>query len=549
MCQRRLLSIFVLLVTSFLAGQTTEPATVQAAMKQLRKEAFHAHMAFLSDDLLEGRAPGTRGHELAARYVAAQFEAMGLRPAGDFATYYQRVPLREITILSEKCELTLTETGAQHRLRWGDDFLMGNIETGEDAQVEAPVVFVGYGVAAPTAGYDDYAGTEVKGKIVAMLWGGPASLPNELRAHVSSPAEKFKAASTRGAVGILTLAGPELAKVLPWDRMVAGAALPAMRWLDASGVPNDSFPTIRVNATLSSAASKRLFAASAKSWAEVLRDAAASRPNTFPRPLTARLHAVSVYRNITSANVAAVLRGSDPVLKNEYVLYTAHIDHLGIGRPVDGDAIYNGAFDNASGIAALLAIADTFASLPNPPKRSVMFLAITGEESGLLGSDYFARNPTVPIEQIAADINFDGATIFYSFKNLIAYGAGDSSLGSVVHHVAGQLGLELSPEPAPELLYFIRSDQYSFVKQGVPALYLTEGYQARDSTIDGKQVRESWLATRYHAPTDDMDQPMDLDGSVQFMQVNFLIGYEIAEERQRSTWNADDFFGETFARN
>jgi hypothetical protein len=548
---RHIFLLPLLLMSGWLAfGQPIPPIPPDArtAMEELRKEPFRAHMAFLADDLLEGRGTGKRGHEIAARYVAAQFEAMGLKPAGQNGTYYQRVPFREITVDPDKCAITITENSSASQLKWADDFIMRGNEVNPDASVEAPVVFVGYGVKTPDGRYDDYAGIDVKGKIVALLPGAPPSLSSEMRAHLGSFREKFRSARDHGAVGVLGLRSANSEKTLPWPRVVIGAGFPAMRWLGPDGVPGDSFPQIKVSAALSRAASEKLFQHATKSWADVLRDAEASKPQAFPLPVTAGMRAVSHHEAITSPNVAAVLPGSDPKLSQEYVVYSAHVDHLGIGTPINGDSIYNGAADDASGTAALLVIAQAFKSLPHPPARSIMFLGVTAEEKGLLGSDYFAHFPTVPIQSIAANVNMDGASLFYTFNDIVPLGATDSTLDTVVQRNAVRLGLKVSPDPEPDQLNFVRADQYSFVRQGVPSVYISEGEEARDPKIDAKKFGEQWVAKRYHAPSDDMNQPMDLDASVEFMQIDFLVGYDIAQDPQRPTWKPGDFFGESFGR-
>jgi hypothetical protein len=305
-------------------------------MQELQKEPFRAHMAFLADDLLEGRGTGKRGHEIAARYVAAQFEAMGLKPAGQDGTYYQRVPLREITVEPDKCAVTITESGSASQLKWGEDFIMRGSEVSPEVSVEAPVVFVGYGVRTPDGKYDDYAGLDVRGKIVAVLIGAPPSLPSELRAHLSAVREKLRTAREHGVVGVLVLWTARDDKSLPWSRTVIGAGFPSMRWLGPDGIPSDSFPNIKVGAVLSQSASERLFEHASKSWLEVQRDAEASKPQGFALPVTASMRVVSAHEAITSPNVIAVLPGSDPKLSQEYVVYTAHVDHLGIGQPIHG---------------------------------------------------------------------------------------------------------------------------------------------------------------------------------------------------------------------
>jgi hypothetical protein len=522
------------------------PPDAKAAMGELQKEPFRAHMAFLADDLLEGRGTGARGHEIAARYVAAQFEAIGLKPAGQDGAYYQRVPFRQLTIEPEKCAVSITENGSTTQLKWGDDFLMRGNEVYPDSSIEAPVVFVGYSVRTPDGSYDDYAGVDVKGKIVAMFGGAPPSLPSELQAHLSALREKLRNARDHGAIGVIALRKPKDDKGLPWPRVVIGAGFPSMRWLGPDGVPGDAYPKLRARAGLSLAASEKLFQDASKSWADVLRDAELSKPQSFALPVTAKLHEVSRNEAISSPNVIAVLPGSDPKLSQEYVVYSAHVDHLGIGKPINGDSIYNGAADDASGTAALLVIAKAFKSMAQPPARSIMFLGATAEEKGLLGSDYFGHFPTVPINSIVADINMDGASVFYTFNDIIALGAPDSSLDAVVARNAARLGLKVTPDPEPDQHYFVRADQYSFVRQGVPSVFISEGEEAKDPAVDGKKFTEQWIATRYHAPSDDMNQPLNFDAAVQFMQIDFLVGYDIAQDPQRPKWKPGDFFGENF---
>ncbi len=549
--RRFLLSPVLLMFASLTFGQSGTsviPPDAQAAMKELRKEPFRAHMAFLADDLLEGRGTGKRGHEIAARYVGAQFEAMGLQPAGVNGTYYQRVPLREITVEPDQCAMSVTENGVTSQLKWGDDFIMRGNESKPDSSVEAPVVFVGYGVRTPDGKYDDYAGVDVRGKIVAVLVGAPSSLPSELQAHLSSTREKLRLARDHGATGAIVLGLAKDDKILPWPRVVIGAGFPAMRWLGTDGIPGDSFPQIHVVGILSAAASGKLFEHASKAWADVQRDADTSKPQSFALPVTVNMHAVSHHEAITSPNVIAVLPGSDPKLKQEYVVYSAHVDHLGIGKPINGDSIYNGAADDASGTAALLVLAQAFKSMPHAPARSIMFLAVTAEEKGLLGSDYFAHFPTVPVRSIVADINMDGASMFYTFNDIVPLGASDSTLDAVVQRNAAWLGLKVSPDPEPDQHLFVRADQYSFVRQGVPSVFISEGEQAKDPNFDAKKFGEEWVATRYHSPSDDMNQPMNLDASVQFMQINFLVGYDVAQDPQRPTWKPGDFFGENFGR-
>jgi len=549
---RTLVLVPVLFLSTLLFhGQTLSPIPPEAshALAKLQKEPFRAHMAFLADDLLEGRGAGKRGHEIAARYLATQFEALGLRPAGDNGTYFQRVPLRQITVQPDQCAVVITKHSGVSELKWGQDFVMLGSADKPETSVEAPVEFVGYGVTTPDGRYDDYAGADVQGKIAAVLYGAPPALPSELRAHLSDWPEKLRAAQNHGAVGLIVLWTPEQEKLVPWPLVISMAGFPSMDWLDRNGNPNDTFPGVKGTAVLTAAASEELFKNAAKSWAAVLQDAKSSKPQSVALQVEMRLRQVSRHEAISSPNVIAVLPGSDPKLRDEYVVYSAHLDHLGIGQQVNGDDIYNGAIDNASGSAALLVMAAAFQSLPKAPARSILFMAVTAEEEGLLGSDYFAHFPTLPIPRLVADINIDEAgPPLFKLRDVVAYGAEDSSLGRTLQREAERLDLKVSPDPEPEQVLFIRSDQYSFVRQGVPSVFVVAGTEAADPKVNGKKITDDWVATRYHSPSDDMNQPMDLDAAVQFMQLNFLLGYDVAQEPQRPTWNPGDFFGETYGR-
>jgi Peptidase family M28/PA domain len=541
-------SVIVVLIMLASAGAQdgSVPSDVQNAADHFSKSAFRANMRFLADDLLEGRGTGTRGQELAAKYVAAQFEAAGLEPGGSNGSYLQPVPFREITVDPAASECSISMKGTSTRLQWGADCLIRGSELAPDITVEAPVVFVGFGVVDSARHYDDYAGVDVKGKIVAMLAGGPANFPAEERAHFASTVEKRRAAAAHGAVGVIALWTPVSETQLPWSRMPNQAEAPSFFWLDPSGVPNDSFKELRGSALLSMAAAERLFAGAPQSYADALKAANAGQARPFALAATARLHTVSRHRETMSPNVVGVLRGSDPELSREYVVFSAHTDHMGIGRPVNGDRIYHGAVDDASGTSALIEMARAFAQLRKPPSRSILFLATTAEEKGLLGAHYFARYPTVPARSIVADLNMDGASVFYTFKDVI--GDEHSSLGDTIGRVAAKVGLKVSPDPMPEQLGFVRADHYAFVRQGIPAVTISEGLQAKDPSVDGRKFVENWIEKRYHAPSDDMNQPLNFDAAVQYMQMVFLVGYDVAQERQKPAWKAGDFFGQLFGR-
>ncbi|HEY6369562.1 MAG TPA: M28 family peptidase [Candidatus Sulfotelmatobacter sp.] len=378
------------------------------AAATIRPEAIRADMQFLADDLLEGRGTGTRGHEIAAKFMAAEFEALGLEPAGEHGTYFQSVPLRSFRPDEEHTTLTLVRGGKEQALAFRQDFVTIGDPGRADTSVEAPVVFVGFGVTAPDQKYDDYAGIDAKGKIVAYVFGAPPRFEATLRAHYTSGVVKTANAAAHGAVGTIVLYSPALEGLYPFKERVRDMVFPNRRWLDAQGRPNDYFPELRGTVTLSMEAAAKVFEGSGKSAEEIYAAVKSGEPTSFALPVSAKIKLVTKLEDIHSPNVVARLPGSDPKLRDEYVVYTAHLDHLGIGEAVKGDKIYNGALDNASGSACLLEIARAFSQTKPRLRRSILFVSVTGEEEGLLGSAYFAHYPTVAKDRLVADLNVDG---------------------------------------------------------------------------------------------------------------------------------------------
>lgn len=518
-------------------------------MVTIRPEAIRADMRFLADNLLEGRGTATRGHELAAKFMAAQFEQMGFEPAGDSGTYFQRVPLRWARADGDATSVTIVRNGREERLLFRQDYITSADPARGQSSVEAPVVFVGRGVTAPEHGYDDYQGIDARGKIVAMLSGAPNFEP-ALKAHYSSGIVKQANAVAHGAVGRIVLFDPAYEERYPFNKRVRDLAFPDMRWLDRQGGPNDYFATLQGQAVLSLEAAKRLFDVSGHTAEEVFTAAKEDKPLSFALPMTARIHNATKLRDVSSPNVVAKLEGRDPLLRREYVVFSAHLDHLGIGEPMQGDSIYHGARDNASGSAALLEIARAFSHMHPRPRRSILFLSVTGEEEGLLGSDYFAHYPTVEKSSMVADVNMDGTAMLWPLEDVVGIGAEHSTLNSVVRQAAARMHLVVSPDPRPEEVFFIRSDQYSFVKQGIPAVFPAAGFKSNDPSIDPRALATNWLRTRYHTPQDDMDQPgLHFDIAAQFARFVFLAGYLLAEQRERPRWNKGDFFGELYGKN
>jgi hypothetical protein len=519
----------------------------EPAMNAIRPAAIRAHMRFLSDSLLQGRGLGTPGYQVAAHYVATQLEAASLHPAGVGGTWYQNVPLRKsVTVDSESSLSLITLSGEQVLTPLKDYVHWGDLNKSENS-AEAPLVFVGFGVSAPERGYDDYAGADVRHKIVVVLLGAPAKFPSTVRAYYSDYIVKQRTAVAHGAVGYIELMMPEDVKRLPWDWYMPQIQMGNTAWLDTDGNPHNAFPELRIFTTLSPSGAQKLFIGASETLDQVFAAARSGRPQSLALPATARIRSISAQTSADSPNIIGEIPGSDPLLRNQFVVYTAHVDHLGICPPKNGDNVCHGTLDNASGTASLLEIARAFASLPKAPRRSVLFVFVTGEEMGLLGSDYFASFPTVPRRAIVADINIDGAPgLLYPMKDLIALGVEHSSLEQPVQSAVKRVGYSLSPDPMPEENMFVRSDQYSFVQQGIPAVCIEDGIHSTDPGVDGLKVQKEWEATKYHTPLDNMDQVLDYDSAARASRVNFLAGYEIAQQDAAPAWNKDDFFGEEF---
>ena len=519
-------------------------APAEAAARTIRPEAIRAHMRFLSDSILQGRYPGTPGYDIAARYIAAELESMGVQPGGANGTWFQPVPVRKAVLDTEKSSLALIADGKEQKLVNAQDYVFNADAVRPENNIEAPIVFVGFGITAPDQNYDDYSGTDVRGKIVLTLYGAPPRFPNTIRAYYSDEAGKEKNAIAHGAVGRLTTLLPEDWERYPWDSDVP--QLEQMFWIKPDGSLQDPFPW-GGDANFSLNGAKLLFKHSPKTLEQVFASAHANQPQAFPLGWSARVHTVSNHTTLESTNIIGKLTGSDPVLRNQYVVYTAHVDHLGICPPIDGDNVCHGTVDNASGTAYVLEIARAYASLPRPPRRSILFVFVTGEEEAFLGSDYFAHFPTVPLDKIAADLNLDAAPgLLFPSRDVVALGSEHSTIVKPVEFAAGRLGYTVSPDPLPEENGFIRSDQYSFVLQGVPSVVFFPGGASTKPQVDGVGLVKEYLTTRYHTPKDSMSQPLDYESAAGAAGFIFLAGYEIAQHDEAPEWNKNDFFGSKF---
>ena len=500
-----------------------------------RAEAIEAHMRFLASDSLRGRDAGTDGFNIAADYVESHYRLLGLSPAGDDGAYFQQVRLRTTRRDNDAGRLEINGVGGLRVLENLEDFVI-DPEPGQAASsVTAAVVFAGFGIDAPELGVDDYAGLEVEGKIVLILVGAPASLPTDEKAHLSRDETKARTAASHGAVGLLRV-HPGSADGDPFVRAARGAEGGSMSWVRSDGRGHDAAPGLRAGALLSRQAAALLFQDAEKSFDE----AGAGTTVGFDLPVEVTLSQASRYSDFESPNVVAVLPGIDADLRHEYVVVTAHLDHVGVGRPDDsGDDIYNGAGDNASGTAVLLEVARSLAA--RPPRRSVIFVAATAEERGLLGSDFFVHDPPVPVGDIIANVNLDSGVFLYDFADIIPCGTAHSSLAANVGRVAALLELGVGEDPLPEEALFTRSDHYRFVQQGIPSMFFMCGMTARDPDIDGLTELRRYLAEHLHRPSDDMSLPWSYAAAARYARFVAEVTRDGADTEARPTWNAGVF--------
>jgi Zn-dependent M28 family amino/carboxypeptidase len=524
--------LIVLLVAALLPQAAGAPAPAPAG-------SWWSHVAVLADDNMEGRDTGSAAHRRAAEYVSAQFEKAGLHPAG-VEGYLQTVALKVRRINEAQSSLTLMRDGQAVPLVLGVDAAI-SLRVDPVSKLEAPLVFVGHGLKIPEQGIDDLAGLDLKGAMVVYVSATPRTLPGPLQAHFGSAAERWKMYQAAGAVGTISIANPRSSDV-PWARASLARLQPSMSLADEALA---DAPGQQLALAINPAQADKLLLGSGHTFAEIL--ALMDAGKTVPRfVLPSRLQAtVAVERStVKSQNVAGVLRGSDPTRADEYVVLSAHLDHLGVGEPIQGDRINNGAMDNASGIAALLEVARALHESPSPPARSILFLAVTGEEKGQLGSRWFAAHPTVPRAGIVANVNTDMFLPLFPLKILMVLGLDESTLGDDIRATARQLGLAVQADPEPQRNRFVRSDQYSFIKIGVPALAMKVGYEA--NTPEAATAAQ-WTAERYHAPSDDLSQPVDLAAGEKYIEVLRDLAARIANRTDRPAWNETSFF-KRFAR-
>jgi Zn-dependent M28 family amino/carboxypeptidase len=511
-----------------LAAALLFTATLSAQQPAAR---WWSHIEFLANDGMKGRDTGSPEHRKAAEYIADHFKRAGLTPGGTKG-FFQPVPFRSRRIVEAQSSLTLIRDGKEEAVVLGDEATF-SMRIEPAASVEAPLIFAGYGLQVPESKHDDLAGLDLKGKIVVLLTGAPAGIPGPLLAHYQNTRWDYLKKS--GAIGAISIQNPK-GQDIPWDRSKLSRFMPSVAIADPQ---LDETLGQQVAVTFNPARAEKLFTGSGHTFAELL---ALSNDGKvlprFPLPASARVKVAITATTLESDNVVGILPGTDPVLKNEYVVISAHIDHVGVGEPINGDAIYNGAMDNASGIATLLETAAA-AAASGGYKRSVVFVAVTAEEKGLLGSRFFANRIPMRGARLVANLNTDMFLPLFPLKSVVVQGLEESDLAADLKRVARPLAIEVLSDPEPERNAFVRSDQYSFIRTGVPALSLKVGF-TKDSTEH--QMVKRWRTERYHAPSDDLNQPIDRKSAEDFGKVYLAVVAEVANRSTRPQWNGDSFF-------
>jgi hypothetical protein len=515
-------------------------------------DRWWAHIVFLADDKLQGRETGSDGYREAVKYVAGKMETFGLKPAGT-SGYLQPVKLETRQLVEEESSIAIVREGGEEVL----DRLDATQSTRADLApaAEAAMVFVGYGLRVPEAKYDDLAGVDLRGKIAVYVNStGALEAPGPVKAHVGTAAERWAVLKAAGALGTAVIANPRPRAGAGGGRGGAAGTPPATEGADGAGAdggrgpgggrgPQKAFlladPEMqesvgqKVAVTITRRGGDKFFAGSGHTMDEIL---------PLPKfPLVGMLHTKAAVRRETleAPNVAGILPGSDPKLKDEYVVMSAHLDHVGVGRAVNGDTIYNGAMDDASGIASVLEIARIMKESGAKPKRSVLFVAVAAEEKGELGSRYFASHPTVDRKHIVADINLDMFMPLFELKWIEVQGLAESTLGDTIREAAKEYGVQIHADKEPDQNRFVRSDQYSFIREGVPSLAFKFGYEF--GTPEDK-IFHDWVRDRYHKPSDDLNQPVDKASAAKFDRIIVSLLQRIADGATRPQWKDDSFF-------
>ena len=523
--------------SELLKGKTAEASegagSTSATEPNFDGKVWWNYVKVLAADNMEGRETGSPGLRQAQEYVVEQFKLAGLEPAG-YKGYYQPIQLVSRQIVEKDSSLALVHNKLAETLALGDDAIF-NTRVDLAPSVDAPLVFAGYGLTVPELGYNDLAELDLRGKVVVIFAGAPSEIPGALASHYQTAGERWKVLRKAGVVGVITILNPA-AMDIPWSRISANRAHPNMA---LKGAEFDETSGEDLAVTFNPEKAHKLFEGSGHSFqelVELVKDR--KRLPRFPLALSIRAKASVNKKAIESSNLVAQFPGSDPKLKNEYVVLSAHLDHLGVGEPINGDRIYNGAMDNAAGSAVLLDLIGSLKKSPRP-KRSLLFVFVTGEEKGLLGSRYFTSHPTVKPGSMIANINIDMFLPIVPLKILTVYGLAESDMGDMAREVAQTLGVQVQADPEPQRNAFIRSDQYNFIRHGVPALAMGVGFEKGSPE---QTTFKNWLTQRYHAPSDDLDQPVDLAAAGKYEEIIHALMMRVADDPGRPQWKADSFF-------
>lgn len=495
----------------------------------LAAERIRAHVEFLASDLLEGRDTGSRGHEIAANYVASEFRQLGLRPGGPNGSWFVRVPFRKAT-LDGTPTIALTVGNRTKPLAVGTDAAVRPSIAERRFSLDAPLVFVGYGISDPRLGIDDYAGLDLRGKIAVALGNPAPGVQSEIASHLSSV--QADVAAAHGAVGFISI---EDAASAAGD-VNRFAKRPVVDWVGRTG-------SVKARIALSPQTAAKLFQGGPMSLQRVRTLAATKRPiRGFNLPARLSVSASSKWEDFSSPEVIGILPGADPKLAPEHIVLAGHLDHLGVKKDAKPgeDNIYNGALDNAAGVATMIEAAREFVRSGKAPRRSVMFVANTGEELGLRGADYLAAHPTVP--NIVGLVDLDMPLLLYDFTDVVAFGSTHSTIAKAVAEAGKGMGVRVSPDPMPEETLFVRSDHYPFVKRGVPAVFLMTGW-----ANGGQKLWRRFLDDTYHTVKDDLGQPIRWQQGARFAELNYRIARNMADADERPMWYSGDYFGDTFA--
>lgn len=549
------LSVLFSIITITATSQRVARRTA-ALPSPFSENALRAHIKFLSDDRLEGRGTGAKGGETAALYIAGQFEALGLKGAGAKGSFWQPVSLVGVKA-DPKTELRINGTDKAEAFKFADDFVAFTGAQTEQVSVNTDLVFVGYGIDAPEQKWDDYKGPaeDYRGKVLVMLVNDPPATSAEpdlfggrRLTYYGRWTYKYEEAARRGAAGVLLLHTNESAGY-PWS--VVRTSNGSWRF-DIARTAGDKTPFLKMRSWMTDDAARRMMALAGQNLEELRKQAASRDFKPVKLNLNVSLNLNSEVKRVEAPNVVAILPGRDPKLKDEYVVFTAHWDHLGIGAPnKNGDTIYNGALDNATGVASVIEIARILSGLPvaERPRRSILFLIPTAEEQGLIGAEWYSRHPLVPLAKTAANINLDSMNILGPTHDFVTLGAERSSLKAVVETLARERGLRISPDARPEQGSFYRSDHFPFAKAGVPSISLKEGsdYVGREKGWGEKKFRE-YNEANYHQPSDEYRDDWDFRGMIQEAEFALAIGRRVADANAMPKFNPDDEFAKARRR-